>query len=358
MKFLKYQRCTAQLLNYGDTVQVIIAGAGPVGLLLSLLLARKGIRSKVFEKNPEPDTSPRAIVHHPPILEVFKDAGIYDLVSWRGNHSAGTYWRKHIVDDGNGGTVLGPVIAEMEISKRGEDGPFEDGKFSILYMQSLQVQLLLEEATKTSMVEVQFNTPVIGLEDDGNFVIVKVEAPEGPQLFRTHGHSWPESMIAADVQRTLPNLEKFEAYFAVDKVHWGVVVPLEPITPSKPGLWRYAMAVPDVALTNDEAGDPEYVHRLLLEYVDGPRPAEYTLVRHRVYPLHQLLASTMHRGRVLLAGDAGHVNNPVGGLGLSTGLLDAELLSQALDLIFNHDYCNSQDLLAEYSAARHQTTMS
>lgn len=60
----------------------------------------------------------------------------------------------------------------------------------------------------------------------------------------------------------------------------------------------------------------------------------------------------MHRNRVLLAGDAAHVNNPVGGLGLCTGLLDVDLLSQALDLIINHDYHDPQDLLAEYSAAR------
>ncbi|KAF9768949.1 hypothetical protein IL306_013695 [Fusarium sp. DS 682] len=357
----------------GDTVPVIIAGAGPVGLLLALLLARQGIRSKVFEKSPELDTSPRAAVHHPPVLEVFKDAGIYDLVFQRGNHSAGNYWRKHIVDDSNGGTVLGPVIAEIEMSKRGEGGSFENGKFSILYMQSLLVQLLLEETTQTSMVEVQFNTPITGFEDDGNGVTVKVEASEGPQLFRSQylvgcdgarstvrnslgikfsGHSWPERMIATDVQRTLPKLEKFEAYFVVDQVHWGVVVPLEPIVPGEPGLWRYAMAAPDATLTDDEAGDPEYVHKLLLEYIDGPRPADYTLVRHRVYRLHQLLASTMHRGRVLLAGDAGHLNNPIGGLGLSTGLLDVDLLSQALDLILNHDYYDPQDLLAEYSAAR------
>ena len=152
--------------------------------------------------------------------------------------------------------------------------------------------------------------------------------------------------------RTLPKLEETPAYFAVDKVHWGVIIPLEPIFPGKPGLWRYGMAIPDEKMTAEEAQDPKYVEELLLRYIDGPRPVEHTVVRSRLYRLHQLLASTMHRGRVLLAGDAAHVNSPVGGLGLCTGLLDVDILSQALDLILNHDYHDPQDLLAEYSAAR------
>lgn len=68
----------------------------------------------------------------------------------------------------------------------------------------------------------------------------------------------------------------------VDKVHWGgVVLPLEEIVPRKPGLWRFAMAVPDETLTNEEVGDPKYVHELLLKYLYGPRPAECNLVRRR-----------------------------------------------------------------------------
>lgn len=356
-----------------DTVPVIIAGAGPVGLLLALLLARKGIRSKVFERCPELDTSPRAALHYPLVLEVFKDAGIYDIVFQRGIPSGGNAWRKSTIDDGDGGKILGPVIAELEMTKRGGDGLFEEGKFSIVFVQGLLVQVLLEEATKTNLVEAHFNTPIVRLEQDQSGVTVEVEASGEPRSFRAQylvgcdgarstirkllgvnfsGHSWPERMLATDVRRTIHKLERLPPYFVVDKVHWGVVVPLEPMVPGKPGLWRYAMAVPDEELTDEEVESPEYVRELLLKYVDGPRPAEHTVVRHRVYRLHQRLASTMHRNRVLLAGDAAHITNPIGGLGLCTGLLDIDLLYQTLDLILNHDYHDPQDLLAEYSAAR------
>ncbi|KAJ5055112.1 hypothetical protein J3E74DRAFT_478464 [Bipolaris maydis] len=221
----------AKLGGTGPESDVIIAGAGPVGLLLALLLARKGIRSKVFEKGAELDTSPRAALHYPLVPEVFKDAGIYDIVFQRGSHLGGPLWRKRIIDDGNGGKALGPVIAELETFKRGDDGFFEEGKVAIIFVQGALVQVLLEEATKTNLVEVHFSTPIMGLEQD----------------------------------------------------------------------------------------------------------------QHRV--------SSRKAPGVLLAGDAAHVNNPVGGLGLCTGLLDVDLLSQALDLIINHDYHDPQDLLAEYSAA-------
>lgn len=359
--------------DIGAECNIIIAGAGPVGLLLALLLARKGIRSKVFEKSAELDTSPRAALYYPLVLEVFKDAGIYDIVLQLGSHSGGPMWRKRVIDDGNGGKALGPAIAELEMSKRGDDGCFEEGKFAVILVQGLLVQVLLEEVTKTNLVEVHFNTPIEGFEQDQCGVTVKFEAFGEPQTFRSQylvgcdgarstirkllgvgfsGHSWPERLIATDVRRAIPKLERLPAHFVVDKVHWGVVLPLEEIVPGKPGLWRYAMAVPDETLTNEEIEDPKYVHKLLLKYLDGPQPAEYTLVRYRAYRLHQLLASTMHRNRVLLAGDAAHVNNPVGGLGLCTGLLDVDLLYQAFDLIINHSYHDPQDLLAEYSAAR------
>ncbi|EUC43353.1 hypothetical protein COCMIDRAFT_7220 [Bipolaris oryzae ATCC 44560] len=244
---------------------------------------------------------------------------------------------------------------------------------AIIFMQGLLVEMLLEAAKKTKIVDVHFDTHIKGFEQDQYGVTVKVEASGETQTFRSQylvgcdgarstirkslgvsfsGHSWPERLVAADVRRTVPSLERLPAHFVVDKVHWGVVLPLEEIVPGKPGLWRYAMAVPDDTLTIEEIENPKYVNELLLKYLDGPRPAEYTLVRHRAYRLHQLLASTMYRNRVLLAGDAAHVNNPVGGLGLCTGLLDVDLLSQVLDLIINHDYHDPQDLLAEYSAAR------
>ncbi|KAJ6286676.1 hypothetical protein J3E71DRAFT_187700 [Bipolaris maydis] len=291
---------SAKLGGTGPESDVIIAGAGPVGLLLALLLARKGIRSKVFEKGAELDTSPRAALHYPLVPEVFKDAGIYDIVFQRGSHLGGPLWRKRIIDDGNGGKALGPVIAELETFKRGDDGFFEEGKVAIIFVQGALVQVLLEEATKTNLVEVHFSTPIMGLEQDQH----RVSSRKAPGLLRE-------------------------------------------IVPRKPGLWRFAMAVPDETLTNEEVGDPKYVHELLLKYLYGPRPAECNLVRRRA---NRLTAPAL--GKVLLAGDAAHVNNPVGGLGLCTGLLDVDLLSQALDLIINHDYHDPQDLLAEYSAAR------
>ncbi|KAL2783264.1 hypothetical protein BJX66DRAFT_349675 [Aspergillus keveii] len=361
-----------QLLHTEQT-PIIIVGAGPVGLLLALLLARKKIRSVVLEKNDSLDTSPRGVVHYPPVLEVFKDAGIYDTVLERGLCSAGTHWRKAAIIDEKGDRALGPIIATLETSKPKSDGTFDEGTFSVIFVQGQLVKLLLEEVRQTGLVQVLFKTPVSNIEEDSSGITVNVEAAEGPRILKSQyvvgcdggkstvrkllgikfsGHAWPERLLATDVERIIPKVEPPMSYFTVDRVNWGIITPLESITAGKPGLWRYAMPVPDDSLTDEEALDLKYVNELLLKYVDGPKSPAPVIVRKRLYRMQQLLATTMHRGRVALAGDAAHLNNPVGGLGLCTGLLDVDILSQALDLILNHDFHDPQGLLEEYSSAR------
>lgn len=357
----------------GKEAPVIIVGAGPVGLLLALILARKNIRTIVLEKNDSLDTSPRGVIHYPPVFDAFKAAGIYDDIVERGFCMAGNSWRKPLVDDGDGNKMLGPKIAQFTISKRNADGIFEDGRFVIDFVQGRLVTLMLEKIQKLDLIQVVFNAALTNIAEDSSGVTVTVETAGGSQELKAQylagcdggkstvrkllgikfsGHAWPERLLATDVKRVVSKFEDPPAYFVVDRTHWGVVVPLEAITPGEPGLWRYAMPVPDATLTDEDVVDPKYVNELLLKYIDGPRPSNHVLVRQRVYRIQQLLATTMHRGRVVLAGDAGHLNNPIGGLGLCTGLLDADILAQALDAILNHGYPDPQQLLAEYSAAR------
>jgi hypothetical protein len=71
--------------------------------------------------------------------------------------------------------------------------------------------------------------------------------------------------------------------------------------------------------------------------------------------MHQLLASTMHRGRCFLAGDAAHINNPIGGLGLCTGLLDADALHQALKIVFSFQSLPQQSRLPHLNGTSSKT---
>lgn len=345
---------------------VIIVGAGPVGLLLALRLAQKNIGSIVLDKDSAPSQLPRAIGYYGPVHDVFQEMGLYDQIADEGMPSGGYVWRKAPVDvlDENGSVVgkeLGPILGENMMSQPGPEGKYKLGHYSIQLPQCRLAEIFLQEAAKTGLVKVLWDHKVAAVAQSESDVSVTVATNEGLATFtgqylaacdggkstirkllgiRLVGHSWPERFLATDILRTAPVIPKVPVHFTVDEKFWGVATPLERVEAGKRGLWRYSLAVPAkptddpdcVPLTDEQVLEPEYVDSLLLRQVDGPRPSDHVVVRKSLYKMHQLLATTMHRGRCFLAGDAAHINNPIGGLGLCTGLLDADALSQTLEI--------------------------
>jgi 3-(3-hydroxy-phenyl)propionate hydroxylase len=94
-----------------------------------------------------------------------------------------------------------------------------------------------------------------------------------------------------------------------------------------PGLWRTVFPTdpnqPEADVTSDTA-----VQALMQKFFPAPEP--YEVVHRNLYTTHQRVAATFHKGRVLLAGDAAHVNNPIGGMGLNGGIQDAVNLCDKL----------------------------
>lgn len=351
---------------YDDTVPVIIVGAGPVGLLLALRLAQSKIRSIVLEQETGLGTAPRAIGYYGPVHNVFKEAGIYDQVASEGMPSGGYAWRTLPTEDEKGTKTLGSILGKNIMSRPDSDGQYGICTYSIQLAQCRLAEIMLEKATKTGLTEVFWGHRVTDLSQDDTGVTVSTVSGQGEShslrgLYLAgcdggrssvrkllgiglSGHSWPERFVATDVLRTAPVVEDPPVHFTVDRRYWGVVTPLEHVKPGVRGLWRYSMAVPtyeeaadgsQTVLTDEEVLEPEYVDSLLLRQIDGPRPSDHVVVRKSLYKMHQLLASTMHRGRCFLAGDAAHINNPIGGLGLCTGLLDADALYQAFEIVFS-----------------------
>ncbi|KAI1808011.1 FAD/NAD(P)-binding domain-containing protein [Daldinia bambusicola] len=375
--------------NGTDVVPVIIVGAGPAGLLLALRLAMNQIRNVVLEKEPSLNQLPRAIGYHGPVHYVFQEIGLYDQIATEGMASGGYAWRKLPTDvvDANGkvvGKELGAIIGKNSMGKPGPDGKFTPGHYSIQLAQCRLAEIFLENAVKTGFTEVLWEHEVIGLSQDEKQVSVTVAtASEGEKVIegqylaacdggrstvrkllgiRLSGHSWPERFLATDVLRVAPVVPDFSVHFTVDETFWGVVTPLEHVQAGKQGLWRYSMAVPakpnddpnSAPLTDEQVLEPEYVDSLLLRQIDGPRPSSHVVVRKSLYKMHQLLASTMHRGRCFLAGDSAHINNPIGGLGLCTGLLDGDALAQTLQIAFSTSPSdpNLEPLFNRYSTER------
>ncbi|PVH83854.1 FAD/NAD(P)-binding domain-containing protein [Cadophora sp. DSE1049] len=355
---------------------ILIIGGGPVGLLLALLLAKKGMRSAVLESLPSTNPSPRAIAYSGPTHQVFQDAGIYDDIVSHSACTDGFSWRKPLQGDGKGGYELGPVLAEWIMGKQGADGKCVPGEFVIQYPQSDLGKLLRRKLEETGLVTLHFSSTLKGLTQDASSVVATVKTHgttrtirakyavgcDGGQSFtrkllgiKLIGHNWPERFLTTDVLRVAPVLPEPSIIYIMDPKIWAISTPLGPVKLGEPQLWRYSMNVPDDSMPDEEVVKPENIDKLLLQHIDGPRPSSHKVVDQNLYRMSQFVATTMFRGRCFLAGDAAHTTNPIGGLGLCTGILDADALAQAFDLALNK-YSDKpeaqQHIFATYSDAR------
>ncbi|RYC84012.1 hypothetical protein BFJ63_vAg13099 [Fusarium oxysporum f. sp. narcissi] len=355
---------------------VVIVGGGPVGLLLALMLAQKGIRSAVLEKDEALNKSPRAVAFSGPVHHVFQEVGIYDTILQDAAQTPGFCWRKVAEDDGRGGKRLGEKVAEWRLGESNEAGVYNPGDYVLQYPQDKIGQMLLDRCLETSLVTFHFGTELYAIDESKGGVSARAKSKKGNLEVRGQylvgcdggrsvvrrlmgvkmfGHSWSERFMTTDIVRTPPVVEEVNIDYIVNPDYWAITTPLEHATPGKRTLWRYSMAITNDDIPDDEAIKPGFVNEMLLKHLDGPRPADFEVLRVNLYRMHQLLASTMFRNRLLLAGDAAHLTNPIGGLGLCTGMLDADALAQAFDLALNRYACEpkvQEECFRAYSAAR------
>ena len=320
--------------------RVLIAGGGPVGLLAAFLLARRGVAVRVFDLNPTLQNDPRAATTHPATLELLGEAGLVDDMAQIGlTAPIFQFWDR----------PSGEKVAEFDHALLKDDTRYP---FVIQCEQFKTAGLLLRRLEKFSNAEVMFGREVVGFEQTADAVTVEVRGPDGIERhtgaylvgadggrsvvrkaagIAFDGFTWPERFIV------LTTTFDFEAergycprsYFA-DPDQWCNCFKVAADGP--PGLWRTVFPTdPDAAdaeLTNDAA-----VQARMQKFF--PSSAPFDIVHRNLYVTHQRVASRFRAGRVVLAGDAAHVNNPIGGMGLNGGIQDAcnlaEKLARVLD---------------------------
>jgi len=320
--------------------RVLIAGGGPVGLLAAFLLARRGVAVRVFDLNPTLQNDPRAATTHPATLELLREAGLVDDMAQIGlTAPIFQFWDR----------PSGEKVAEFDHALLKDDTRYP---FVIQCEQFKTAGLLLRRLEKFPNAEVMFGREVVGFEQTADAVTVEVRGPDGIERhtgaylvgadggrsvvrkaagIAFDGFTWPERFIV------LTTTFDFEAergycprsYFA-DPDQWCNCFKVAADGP--PGLWRTVFPTdPDAAdaeLTNDAA-----VQARMQKFF--PSSAPFDIVHRNLYVTHQRVASRFRAGRVVLAGDAAHVNNPIGGMGLNGGIQDAcnlaEKLARVLD---------------------------
>jgi 2-polyprenyl-6-methoxyphenol hydroxylase-like FAD-dependent oxidoreductase len=315
-----------------NQADVLIIGAGPVGLFTALRLGQAGVKVLVIEKDPAILQLPRSCGYYPGIQYAFQDAGVYDITLQRGGfRTTGMDWRKFPTNDGKGGKKAGELIGAMPKGPLDVYGPPGNGTLNM--PQPKLCQILLEEAIKLETVTVCFNTELVGISDKESHVEAETrdvatnekKVFSGQYLVGTDGgksksrqllgipfggHTWRERLLATDVWLMNYDESPITTTYLLDPVNYTVITPLtRPVTGEK-SMWRIAFALdPEDTRSDEELLSDEYIYSHYDRIWPGPRPLPYEITNRTIYVIHQRLASTLKRGRCVLAGDAAHLIN-------------------------------------------------
>jgi 3-(3-hydroxy-phenyl)propionate hydroxylase len=318
-----------------DSGLVLISGGGPVGLLCAWLLGRRGLRVRLFDDNAGPQADPRAATTHPATLELLAEDGLTaDMARVGLVAPIFQFWDR----PGN------KLVAQFDHALLKDDTRYP---YVVQCEQFKTAKLILDRIRKLPNVEALFGHEVTEVTQTEGSVTVEVRGPEG---VKTHvgsyligadggrsivrkqceipfdGFTWPERFVVLttpydfEAERGLC----YRSYFA-DPGAWCNCFKVSADGP--PGLWRTVFPVSPEQPEDDIMSDAGVQARMQSFF---PSPRAYDIVHRNLYVTHQRVAGTFRKGRVLLAGDAAHVNNPIGGMGLNGGIQDAANLAEKL----------------------------
>jgi 3-(3-hydroxy-phenyl)propionate hydroxylase len=316
--------------------QVIVAGAGPVGLLIALVLARQDIPVLVLEAEPGLTIDLRAGTYHPPSLEMMAPYGITDEM----HKTAIKVPRWQIRDRKEG------VIVEWDVSLIRDLTPYP---YRLHLEQHRLTPIIYDKLKACASAEVRFQHEVTGVTQDADRVTVTAKTPHGAERMEAEwligadggrstvrksidvdfeGYTWPERFLVASTTDDYTRYGYTLNAYVADPEEWVALFKMPDDGP--PGMWRVIFPVPedeDEEMTLSE----EMVEQRMQRF--QPRTGRYPIKYKSIYKVHQRVAKDFRVGRVLLAGDAAHLNNPVGAFGLNGGIHDAFNLTDKLGRI-------------------------
>ena len=342
--------------------QVIIAGAGPVGLVTALGLAQKGIQVLVLEKNSiEVPPQWRGSTIHPPTLAIFDELGLADEIIK--------------------GAIKVEVLQYRDLEIE-EVVNFEydclDGlvkfPFRLQYEQYKVLKLLRTTASTNPKIEIQYDSLIESVTQDSDGVSVQVSKGGVANTVRVDwlvgadgSHSAVRRALGIELDgftypyptTVVATPFKFEDHFdgLAPVTYWsGPTGRLSMIR--TPDIWRIAMTTPleGVDISSDDSGsiaepteDFIVAIDLLLSRLPGVSLADLELKQYEVYRSHQRIAREFSVDRVALAGDAAHLTTTNGGMGLNSGVQDAAALVKALEAAIAQ---NSSGPISQYARER------
>lgn len=309
---------------------VIIVGAGPVGLIAALGLAQRGIDVTLLDAAEDILDEPRGMTYHWAVLAGLERLGVLEdamRIGWL-NHD----WSAQVFRTGE--------RLSMDIGLLKDDVRHP---YSLILGQDALGGVVRDHLERLPSARIRWGHRVVGFEQDESGVTVRVESDEGAHDLRARwlvgadgarsvvrrglrlgfeGMTWGERFVATNCRGAYG--DHFVSGYLIDREYGAVIHQI-----TTDGLWRHTYA--ESLELPEEGIEERMAHHFRTVLPDAEFDHEMLLWRH--YRMHQRSAETYRVGRVLLAGDAAHVTNPTRGFGLVGGMFDAFTLTEALSAV-------------------------
>jgi 3-(3-hydroxy-phenyl)propionate hydroxylase len=336
--------------------RVLIAGAGPVGLVAAAALARRNVPVTVLEALASLSEESRASTFHPSTLDFLDELGFAGDLIAQGLRAPGLQYRSR--RDG--------VLARFDF------GLIHDITRHPYRLQAEQFKLTRIIHAKLSgdpNYQIEFDQRVCGVTQHADEVTVRVQSPDGAVAERSgrwliaadgarsevrsalamefEGFTWPERFLVVstpfDFYSIIPELDPVT--YVADPQQWHFLLRI-------PGAWRLMFPIaPEISDAAALTGP--FAQARLATVVPGR--SNYEISHTTLYRVHQRVAKSFRKGRVFLAGDAAHINNPLGGMGMNGGIHDALNLTERLARVWHGEAAEAD--LDRYDAQRRGITL-
>ncbi|MBC6457202.1 FAD-dependent oxidoreductase [Actinomadura sp. HBU206391] len=302
---------------------VIVVGAGPVGMTATAMLAREGIPVVLIEAEAVPKTDWRASTFHAATLELLERIDITGQMVAEGLAVPRYQFRDR--RDG--------LVAEFDLTLLKDETPYP---YRLQLNQQHLVRMLHERLRTDDNVTMFFGSRVREVVSTGDGATVLMETGNGPVTLHGSyvigadgasstvrqslgvdfaGYTHPERFLiastTADISELVPGIA--DVNYVADPREWLFIL-------RTPESWRAVWPVPP-EVSREEATSPQTLQAQLQGL--AAFPGGYPIVDHQIYNVHQRVASTFRVGNTMIIGDAAHINSPMGGVGLNSGIHDA-----------------------------------
>jgi 3-(3-hydroxy-phenyl)propionate hydroxylase len=315
---------------------VIVIGGGPVGLCLTLALAQQEIPVTLIETMPDEtylDQVPRAGSNHPPTLEFFDRIGLYERLAPRGIVAPRFQYRDRQSSE---------IIAEFDHVHLENDTRFP----FVLQCERIKIiEEALAMAKAHPLVTVRMATTLTRFvqTDDGVTAHVEnadaeTETIEGSHLVSAEGarsivrrdlglefegFTYPERTLNIEVAYDFTRHGFTERNYISDPIEYSNLFHWK----GPPDRWRVHFPT-DPNEDESKLTRPEAMQQRLKAFL--PIEGDFDIRGFNLYAVHQRVAEKFRVGRVILVGDSAHVNSPIGGMGMNSGVHDAFNLADKL----------------------------